>query len=76
MTVAVARKSSTRRTLLFAALGVLLLDAFAIATFGSVGLNGFPGDVIKLALEPIVPHSVINLGSEEHHIATLFDFYP
>ena len=46
MTVAVARKSSTRRTLLLAALGVLLLDAFAIATFGGVGLSGFPGDVI------------------------------
>ena len=76
MTVAVARKSSTRRTLLLAALGVILLDAFAIATFGGVGLNGFPVDVIKLALEPIVPHSVINLGSEEHHVATLFDFYP
>ena len=29
MTVAVVRKSSTRRTLLLAALGVLLLDAFA-----------------------------------------------
>jgi len=76
MTVAVARKSTTKRTLLLAALGVLLLDAFAIATFGGVGLSGFPGDVIKLALEPIVPHSVINLGSEEHHVATLFDFYP
>ena len=29
MTVAVARKSSTRRTLLLAALGVLLIDVFA-----------------------------------------------
>jgi F-type H+-transporting ATPase subunit a len=32
--------------------------------------------VIAKALEPIVPHAVINLGSEEHHVATLFDFYP
>ena len=76
MTVAVARKSSTRRTLLLAALGVLLIDVFAGVISGGAGLEGFPGGVIKLALEPIVPHSVINLGSEEHHVATLFDFYP
>jgi F-type H+-transporting ATPase subunit a len=76
MSVAPAKKSSTRRTLLLAALGVIVLDAIAIIAFGGAGLNNFPGDVIKRSLEPIVPHSVINLGSEEHHVATLFDFYP
>lgn len=76
MTLAVARKSSTKRTLLLAALGVLLLDVFAGVISGGAGLEGFPGGVIKLALEPIVPHSVINLGSEEHHVASLVDFYP
>jgi len=70
------RTNSTRRTLLLAALGVLALDAFAIAVYGGAGLNGFPGGVIRQALEPIVPHTVINLGAEEHHAATLFDFYP
>jgi len=76
MSVAPAKKSSTKRTLLLAALGVIVLDAIAIIAFGGAGLNNFPGDVIKRSLEPIVPHSVINLGSEEHHVATLFDFYP
>ena len=33
-------------------------------------------DDIAKALEPIVPHAVINLGSEEHHAASLLDFYP
>ena len=47
MSVAPAKKSSTKRTLLLAALGVILLDAFAIVMFGGVGLNNFPGDVIK-----------------------------
>jgi len=46
MSVAPAKKSSTKRTLLLAAFGVILLDAFAIAMFGGVGLNNFPGDVI------------------------------
>ncbi|MFZ9766997.1 MAG: F0F1 ATP synthase subunit A [Candidatus Limnocylindrus sp.] len=76
MSVAPAKKSSTKRTLLLAALGVLALDAFAIAVAGGVGLKDFPGGVIAKALEPIVPHTVINLGGEEHHAATLFDFYP
>ena len=76
MSIAAPRKSTTRRTLLIAALGVLALDAFAIATFGGVGLNGFPGDVIKRALEPIVPHTVIDLGGDPTHAASLFDFYP
>jgi F-type H+-transporting ATPase subunit a len=76
MSVAPAKKSSTKRTLLLAALGVILLDAFAIATFGGVGLNNFPGDVIKRALEPIVPHTVIDLGGNPTHAASLFDFYP
>jgi F-type H+-transporting ATPase subunit a len=76
MSVAPAKKSSTKRTLLLAALGVILLDAFAIATFGGVGLNNFPGDVIKRALEPIVPHTVIDLGGDPTHAASLFDFYP
>ena len=76
MSVAPAKKSSTRRTLLLAALGVILLDAFAIVTFGGVGLNNFPGDVIKRALEPIVPHTVIDLGGDPNHAASLFDFYP
>ena len=76
MSVAPAKKSSTKRTLLLAALGVILLDAFAIFTFGGVGLNNFPGDVIKRALEPIVPHTVIDLGGDPNHAASLFDFYP
>ena len=76
MSIAAPRKSTTRRTLLIAALGVLVLDAFAIATFGNVGLKGFPGDVIKRALEPIVPHTVIDLGGDPTHAASLFDFYP
>ena len=76
MSVALAKKSSTKRTLLLAAFGVILLDAFAIAMFGGVGLNNFPGDVIKRALEPIVPHTVIDLGGDPTHAASLFDFYP
>jgi len=76
MSVAPAKKSSTKRTLLLAALGVILLDAFAIVTFGGVGLNNFPGDVIKRALEPIVPHTVIDLGGDPNHAASLLDFYP
>ena len=76
MSVAPAKKSSTKRTFLLAALGVILLDAFAIVMFGGVGLNNFPGDVIKRALEPIVPHTVIDLGGDPNHAASLFDFYP
>ena len=76
MSVAPAKKSSTKRTLLLAALGVLVLDAIAIVVAGDVGLKDFPGGVIRKALEPIVPYTVINLGSEENHVATLFDFYP
>jgi F-type H+-transporting ATPase subunit a len=76
MSVAPAKKSSTKRTLLLAALGVLALDIFAGIISNGAGLEGFPGGVIAKALEPIVPHAVINLGSEEHHVATLFDFYP
>jgi len=76
MSVAPAKKSSTKRTLLLAAFGVLALDIFAGIISNGAGLEGFPGGVIAKALEPIVPHAVINLGSEEHHVATLFDFYP
>lgn len=76
MSVAPAKKSSTKRTLLLAAFGVLALDIFAALISNGAGLEGFPGGVIAKALEPIVPHAVINLGSEEHHVATLFDFYP
>jgi F-type H+-transporting ATPase subunit a len=76
MSVAPAKKSSTKRTLLLAALGVLALDIVAVVLVGDVGLKDFPGGVIRKALEPIVPHTVINLGSEENHVATLFDFYP
>jgi F-type H+-transporting ATPase subunit a len=76
MSVAPAKKSSTKRTLLLAALGVLALDIFAGIISNGAGLEGFPGGVIAKALEPIVPHAVINLGNEEHHVATLFDFYP
>ena len=76
MSVAPAKKSSTKRTLLLAALGVILLDAFAIVMFGGVGLNNFPGDVIKRSLEPIVPYVVIDLGDDPNHAASLFDFYP
>ena len=76
MSVAPAKASSTKRTLLLAALGVLVLDAIAVVVAGDVGLKDFPGGVIRKALEPIVPHTVINLGNEEHHVATLFDFYP
>lgn len=76
MSVAPAKKSSTKRTLLLAALGVLLLDAVAVVVAGDVGLKDFPGGVIRKALEPIVPHTVINLGNEENHVAALLDFYP
>jgi F-type H+-transporting ATPase subunit a len=76
MSVAPAKKSSTKRTLLLAAVAVILLDAVAIIAFGGVGLNNFPGDVIKRALEPIVPHTVIDLGGDPNHAASLFDFYP
>jgi F-type H+-transporting ATPase subunit a len=76
MSVAPAKKSSTKRTLLLAAFGVLVLDIFAVMISNGAGLVDFPGGVIRKALEPIVPHTVINLGSEEHHVATLFDFYP
>ena len=76
MSAAVARASSTKRTLLIGALLVVALDLVAFIVSNGEGLVGFPGGVIKLALEPIVPHAVINLGSEEHHVATLFDFYP
>ena len=76
MSVAQAKGGSAKRTLLLAALGVLALDIVAVIVTNSAGLEGFPGGVIAKALEPIVPHAVINLGSEEHHVATLFDFYP
>ena len=76
MSVATGRASSTKRTLLIGALLVVVLDVVAYIISNGEGLVGFPGGVIKLALEPIVPHAVINLGSEEHHVATLFDFYP
>jgi F-type H+-transporting ATPase subunit a len=32
--------------------------------------------VIRKALEPIVPYTVIDLGGDPTHAATLFDFYP
>ena len=76
MSVAPAKKSSTKRTLLLAALGVLVLDAIAVVVAGDVGLKDFPGGVIRKALEPIVPHTVIDLGGDPTHAATLFDFYP
>jgi F-type H+-transporting ATPase subunit a len=76
MSVAPAKKSSTKRTLLLAALGVLVLDIFAVIIAGDVGLKDFPGGVIRKALEPIVPHTVIDLGGDPTHAATLFDFYP
>jgi F-type H+-transporting ATPase subunit a len=76
MSVAPAKKSSTKRTLLLAALGVLVLDIFAVIIAGDVGLKDFPGGVIRKALEPIVPYTVINLGNEENHVAALLDFYP
>mgnify|MGYP003332822053 FL=1 len=76
MSAAGAPASSTKRTLLIGALLVVALDLVAFIVSNGEGLVGFPGGVIKLALEPIVPHAVINLGSEEHHVATLFDFYP
>jgi F-type H+-transporting ATPase subunit a len=71
-----AQPRSPKRTLLIGALVVVLVDALAAAATGGAGLVGFPGGAIKLALEPIVPHTVINLGSESEHLATLFDFYP
>ncbi len=76
MSVAPAKKSSTKRTLLLAALGVLVLDIVAVVLVGDVGLKDFPGGVIRKALEPIVPHTVIDLGGDPTHAATLFDFYP
>jgi F-type H+-transporting ATPase subunit a len=76
MSVAPAKKSSTKRTLLLAALGVIVLDAIAVVVAGDVGLKDFPGGVIRKALEPIVPHTVIDLGGDPTHAATLFDFYP
>jgi len=76
MSVAPAKKSSAKRTLLLAALGVLVLDIVAVVLVGDVGLKDFPGGVIRKALEPIVPHTVIDLGGDPTHAATLFDFYP
>ena len=76
MSVAPAKKSSTKRTLLLAALGVLVLDIVAVVLVGDVGLKDFPGGVIRKALEPIVPYTVIDLGGDPTHAATLFDFYP
>jgi F-type H+-transporting ATPase subunit a len=76
MSVAPAKKSSTKRTLLLAALGVLVIDIIAVIVAGDVGLKDFPGGVIRRALEPIVPYTVINLGNEENHAAALLDFYP
>lgn len=76
MSVAPAKKSSAKRTLLLAALGVLVLDIIAVVLVGDVGLKDFPGGVIRKALEPIVPHTVIDLGGDPTHAATLFDFYP
>ena len=76
MSVAPAKKSSTKRTLLLAALGVIVLDIIAVVLVGDVGLKDFPGGVIRKALEPIVPHTVIDLGGDPTHAATLFDFYP
>lgn len=76
MSVAPAKKSSTKRTLLLAALGVLALDIVAVVLVGDVGLKDFPGGVIRKALEPIVPLTVIDLGGDPTHAATLFDFYP
>ena len=69
MTVAAARPSNTKRTLLIGALIVLVVDVVAALVTSGEGLVGFPGEVIRQALEPIVPHAVINLGperSEEH----------
>jgi len=76
MSVAPAKTSSTKRTLLLAALGVIVLDIIAVVLVGDVGLKDFPGGVIRKALEPIVPHTVIDLGGDPTHAATLFDFYP
>jgi F-type H+-transporting ATPase subunit a len=76
MSVAPAKKSSAKRTLLLAALGVLVLDIVAVVLVGDVGLKDFPGGVIRKALEPIVPYTVIDLGGDPTHAATLFDFYP
>ena len=76
MSVAPAKKSSTKRTLLLAALGVLALDIVAVLLVGDAGLKDFPGGVIRKALEPIVPHTVIDLGGDPTHAASLFDFYP
>ena len=76
MSVAPAKKSSTKRTLLLAALGVIVLDIIAVVLVGDVGLKDFPGGVIRKALEPIVPYTVIDLGGDPTHAATLFDFYP
>jgi F-type H+-transporting ATPase subunit a len=76
MSVAPAKKSSTKRTLLLAALGVLVLDIVAVVLVGDAGLKDFPGGVIRKALEPIVPYTVIDLGGDPTHAATLFDFYP
>ena len=76
MSVAPAKKSSAKRTLLLAALGVLALDIVAVLLVGDAGLKDFPGGVIRKALEPIVPHTVIDLGGDPTHAASLFDFYP
>jgi F-type H+-transporting ATPase subunit a len=72
----VANRTSTKRTLLISAVVVLVVDVLAVLLTNGEGLIGFPGTVIRQALEPIVPHAVINLGSEEHHAAALIDFYP
>jgi hypothetical protein len=76
MTATASRTASPKRMLLIGAFAVLLVDIFAGIISGGAGLVGFPGGVIRQSLEPIVPHAVINLGPEEHHAATLIDFYP
>lgn len=75
MTVA-AQRTSPKRMLLIGAAVVLIVDVAAALLTRGEGLVGFPGTVIRQALEPIVPHAVINLGNEEHHAAALIDFYP
>ncbi|MFZ9703297.1 MAG: F0F1 ATP synthase subunit A [Candidatus Limnocylindrus sp.] len=76
MTASARPTASPKRLLLIGAIAVLVVDVVAIVASGGAGLVGFPGEVIRRALEPIVPHAVINLGSEEHHAASLLDFYP
>ena len=55
MTASARPTASPKRLLLIGAIAVLVVDVVAIVASGGAGLVGFPGEVIRRALEPIVP---------------------